>query len=150
MYQTVEANHRWIPGSTRMLPGLAVVFIAFATACGSAPYPNTFEGLVECIYTSMEGSLTRPLSHPYVDSPYLTDLDPESTIVAGRIAVSDKAWQHFESQLKVSANVLEKGNACHGVRTYPTSELGLAGPKSPRAASHRDFVHRTVGRAAFA
>ena len=72
----------------------------------------------------MEGSLTRPRSHPYADSPYLTDLDPELAIVDGRVVASDEAWQHFEGLLKVS------GDACGGIRTYPSSELGMAGRKA--------------------
>ncbi len=109
------------------LPGLAIV-VLFAVACGaearSESYPNTFEGLVECVYGSMEGSLTRPRAHPYADTPYLTDLDPNAAIVGGRITVSDEAWQHFEGLLKVS------GDPCGGIRTYPISETGLAGRKA--------------------
>ncbi len=63
----------------------------------------------------MEGSLTRPRSLQYSDFPYLKGLDPDASIVDGRIAVSDEAWQQFETLLQVS------GNTCDGIRTYERS-----------------------------
>ena len=72
----------------------------------------------------MEGALTRPRSPHFADAPYFTDLDPDATIVDGQVLVSEGAWLPFETLLEAS------GGRCAGVRTYPSSEIGLAGRKA--------------------
>lgn len=113
------------------LLGLLTLVLSVA-ACGGVaaapaapdPYPDTYEGLIECVYDNMAGSLTRPRSQHYAQSPYLTDLDPQATIVGGQVSASEEAWLPFEPLLEAS------GGRCAGVRTYPSSELGLAGRKA--------------------
>ena len=107
---------------------MALMFVPMmVTACGSdetpaappftnaPPFPNTYEGLVECVYSNMEGSLTRPRSQQYANIPYLNELDPEASIVGGHLSVSDEAWQHFEGLLQATQQI------CGGVRTYDVS-----------------------------
>ena len=60
--------------------------------------------------------MTRPRSVQYADTPYLTDLDPQATIVGGRLAVSDEAFEQFQDVFQTSHEV------CGGVRTYDVSD----------------------------
>ncbi len=109
-----------------LLAGMVVALTV--TACGSethaARFPNTYEGLVECVYDNMEGSLTRPRSQQYANIPYLNELDPGASIVDGWVSVSDEAWQHFEGVLRVSQRT------CDGIRTFDTSDKGWRQQKS--------------------
>ena len=118
--ERVEADNKAID---RMVVGWVLLgmlaFIVLTVACGNeshaAPFSNTFEGLIECVYSDLEGSLTRPRSNQYADSFYLNSLDPDVSVVGGRIAISDEAWQHFERWLRVATE------SCGSIRTFERS-----------------------------